>query len=70
MAARSAAEAHVIRYLRQMSEIRGAATPETSYYPALCGLLDAVGGELKPAVKTVQQLRDTGFGVPDFGFAG
>jgi hypothetical protein len=33
-------------YLRELSDIRrsGSAVPETSYYPALAALLDAVGG--------------------------
>ena len=38
-------------YLSRLAEIRasGAGTEETSYYPALDTLLNAVGGDLKPA---------------------
>jgi len=37
-------------YLREVRDIRGtgAAVPETSYYPALRDLLNAVGATLKP----------------------
>lgn len=39
-------------YLRELRDIRrsGSAVPETSYYPALAALLDAVGSTLKPKV--------------------
>ncbi|HEY3696750.1 type ISP restriction/modification enzyme [Phenylobacterium sp.] len=45
----------------------GAGTPETSYYEALKGLLDAVGSSLKPQVHCLSQLANTGSGSPDFG---
>ncbi len=54
-------------YLEQAALIRGVGTPETSQYPPLRALLAAIGGELKPPVDAVSQLRDTGAGVPDFG---
>ncbi len=43
-------------YLRELRVIRGsgAAVPETSYYPALANLLNAVGGALKPKVRCIQ----------------
>ena len=43
----------------------GAATGERSYCPALAGLLDAVGGTLKPKVFCVSELADQGAGHPD-----
>ena len=55
-------------YLREMAEVRGYGTAETSRYDPLAKLLNAVGGELKPKVSVVQQLRDIGHGLPDFGF--
>jgi len=40
---------------------------ETSYYPALSNLLNAVGGRLKPKVQCVFQLANIGAGSPDVG---
>jgi hypothetical protein len=56
-------------YLKNLADIRstGGARPETSYYGALESLLNEVGGELKPKVRCVPQLEDTGAGSPDFG---
>lgn len=56
-------------YFKTIHEIRstGGAVPETSYYPALANLLDAVGAELKPKVRCVSQVASTGAGSPDFG---
>lgn len=56
-------------YLRHINEIRstGGAVPETSYYPALANLLDEVGKKLKPRVRCVSQVANTGAGSPDFG---
>ncbi|MDE0628149.1 MAG: hypothetical protein OXH99_17280 [Bryobacterales bacterium] len=42
----------------------GAATGERSYCPALAGLLDAVGGTLKPKVFCVSELADQGAAHP------
>ena len=60
-------QSHLKQYLQKMREIRAMATPETSYYPALGELLDGIGGELKPKVKSVAQPGGTGQGIPDFG---
>lgn len=56
-------------YLKEMHDIRstGGAVDETSYYGPLCNLLNEVGKTLKPKVKCVSQLRNTGAGNPDFG---
>lgn len=46
----------------------GSGTRETSYYPALGNLLDAIGNTLKPKVRCITQLRNLGAGNPDGGF--
>ncbi len=55
-------------YLRELSDIRrsGSAVPETSYYPALAALLDAVGATLKPKVRCIVN-PSHGAGFPDIG---
>ena len=45
----------------------GGGTAETSYYPPLNNLLNAVGGSLKPKVYCVSQLAQQGADHPDFG---
>lgn len=45
----------------------GAALPETSYYPALSNLLNAVGHALKPTVRRAMTLKNFGNGLPDGG---
>jgi len=57
-------------YLTGLKEIRstGGAAPETSYYGPLENLLNEVGHKLKPKVRCVGQVADTGAGHPDFGF--
>ena len=45
----------------------GGGTAETSYYPPLSNLLNAVGGSLKPRVYCVSQLAQQGADHPDFG---
>ena len=45
----------------------GAGTSELSHYAALEGLLNALGGDLRPKVFCVSQLADQGAGHPDFG---
>ena len=45
----------------------GGGTAETSYYPPLSNLLNAVGGSLKPRVFCVSQLAQQGADHPDFG---
>ena len=56
-------------YLRDLWEIRqtGAGVPETSYYAPLSNLLNEVGRKLKPHVRCVMPLSDTGAGFPDGG---
>ena len=57
------------RYLRDLAHVHntGGGTDETSYYEALGRLLNDAGRGLKPAVKAVFQLTDTGYGRPDVG---
>ncbi len=45
----------------------GAGVAETSYYPALSNLFNAVGNTLKPKVRGVMNLRNLGAGMPDGG---
>ena len=56
-------------YLRDLRDIRstGAAVKETSYYPPLANLLNAVGQTLKPRVRCVINLKNQGAGLPDGG---
>ena len=56
-------------YLTELGHMRasGGATGERSSYPALAGLLTAVGATLKPKVICVSELADQGAGHPDFG---
>lgn len=63
------ARALLEQYLTQVRDIHatGAAVPETSYYPALANLFNAVGKTLKPAVHCVMNLRQQGAGMPDGG---
>lgn len=65
----SAAEKAVEAYLKDLSEIyrTGGGVAEESYYTALENLLNEIGRKLKPRVRCVGQLRDTGAGAPDFG---
>jgi hypothetical protein len=57
------------KYLRELRDIRstGSAAKETSYYPALIGLLNEVGKTLKPKVRCVLTPKNLGAGVPDIG---
>ena len=59
----------VENYLKNLSEIHrtGGGAKEESYYSALEALLNEAGAELKPRVRAVSQLRNTGAGEPDFG---
>lgn len=56
-------------YLEEIRATRASAahTAETSFYPALKVLLDAIGVELKPRVRCVMNLRNQGGGLPDGG---
>jgi hypothetical protein len=64
-------EAHRIleTYLTHLHAIHasGAGVPETSYYPALSNLFDAVGKTLKPRVRCIITLSNQGAGLPDGG---
>ncbi len=62
---RSAAET----YFAALTDIHatGGGVAETSFYPALINLLNAVGETLKPRVLAVSQLQNTGAGNPDAG---
>ena len=57
-------------YLSELHAIRasGAGVKETSYYPAVSGLFNTVGKTLKPAVRCIINLKNTGGGIPDGGF--
>lgn len=56
-------------YLKTLGEIHstGGGSKEESYYGALENLLNEVGSKLKPKVRAVSQLKNTGAGEPDFG---
>jgi len=56
-------------YLQEPHAVRssGAGVRETSYYPALSNLLNEVGKKLKPRVRCIIHLQDTGGGIPDGG---
>ncbi len=60
---------HLETYLTHLREMRatGEAVKETSFYPALSALLNAVGAELKPKVKCVINIKNRGAGIPDGG---
>ncbi len=59
----------VERYFTALADIRasGGGVKESSGYPALINLLNAVGEGLKPRVLAVSQLRNSGAGSPDAG---
>jgi hypothetical protein len=54
-------------YLSALKAIRatGAGVPETSYYPALSNLFNAVGQALNPKIRCVMSLKNLGAGLPD-----
>lgn len=56
-------------YFTQLRDIRasGAGVAEISYYGPLAALLDEVGHKLKPKVRALMQLKNTGSGNPDGG---
>lgn len=56
-------------YIRELRDIRasGAAVAETSYYGPLATLLNEVGKSLKPKVRCIINLRNSGAGIPDGG---
>jgi hypothetical protein len=56
-------------YLEELATLRasGVATKETSGYPALANLLNAVGHTLKPRVRCFIHPKNSGAGIPDGG---
>ena len=56
-------------YLEELAALRasGAAVKETSGYGALANLLNALGATLKPKVRCLLQLKNSGAGLPDGG---
>lgn len=57
-------------YLTQLRDVRlsGGGVAETSYYGGLAALLDEAGKGLRPKVRCIVNLRNTGAGIPDGGF--
>lgn len=53
-------------YLDEIAGLRGA-TKETSGYPALSNLFNAIGHTLKPKVKCIIHPKNSGAGIPDGG---
>lgn len=61
---------HLGEYLDAIARIRGlhAGTRETSFYPALSNLFNAIGEGLTPPVFCLSHVSGKGAGIPDFGF--
>ena len=57
----------VVEYLHELYLISGVSVPETSGYPALSKLLNAVGDSLKPKITAVIHPSNNGAGIPDGG---
>jgi len=57
----------VVDYLHELYLISGVSVPETSGYPALSKLLNAVGDSLKPKITAVIHPSNNGAGIPDGG---
>lgn len=57
----------VALYLSDLHQSLGVGVPETSGYPALRNLLNAVGDTLKPKIVAVLHPSSTGAGLPDGG---
>jgi hypothetical protein len=57
-------------YLSKLHAIRtsGAGVHDTSSYTAVSSLFNAVGKTLKPPVRCIINLKNTGAGIPDGGF--
>ncbi|MGH9874314.1 MAG: type ISP restriction/modification enzyme [Pyrinomonadaceae bacterium] len=57
-------------YLRELYVIRssGGSVKETSYYPVLSNLLNEIGKTLKPRVRCIINIQNSGAGLPDGGF--
>ncbi|HEX8423211.1 MAG TPA: type ISP restriction/modification enzyme, partial [Pyrinomonadaceae bacterium] len=60
---------HLEKYLQELRDARrtGEAVKETSFYPALSNILNAVGERLSPKVRAVINLKNRGAGLPDGG---
>ena len=60
----------LVAYLQELQSVRatGSGVKETSYYPAVSNLFNAVGQTLKPPVRCIVNLKNTGAGIPDGGF--
>ncbi len=54
-------------YFSQLHASLGVGVPETSGYPALANLLNAVGESLKPKITAVIHPANNGAGIPDGG---
>lgn len=59
--------APVAEYFSELHMISGVGVPETSGYPALRNLLNAVGDTLKPKIAAVIHPSNSGAGIPDGG---
>ncbi len=59
--------APVAEYFRELHMCSGVGVPETSGYPALSNLLNAVGDTLKPKIAAVIHPANAGAGIPDGG---
>jgi hypothetical protein len=57
----------VADYLHELYLVSGTGVPETSGYPALSKLLNAVGDSLKPKISAVIHPANNGAGIPDGG---
>lgn len=57
----------VADYLHELYLVSGVSVPETSGYPALSKLLNAVGDSLKPKISAVIHPSNNGAGIPDGG---
>jgi hypothetical protein len=57
----------VADYLHELYLVSGVSVPETSGYPALSNLLNAVGDSLKPKICAVIHPSNNGAGIPDGG---
>jgi hypothetical protein len=55
-------------YLHDLAMIRGTGVPETSGYPALSELINALGLTLRPKVRCIINPANAGAGIPDGGF--
>ncbi len=57
-------------YLSELQTIHssGMGVKETSYYPAVSTLFNAVGKTLRPGVRCIINLKNSGAGIPDGGF--